>query len=57
MNAIQAGIASGSISVYDPATNDLVGQVPCMTAGEVAGAVQRAALAQPRWAATTVGAR
>jgi succinate-semialdehyde dehydrogenase/glutarate-semialdehyde dehydrogenase len=57
MNAIQAGIAPGSIGVHDPATNELLGQVPCMAASEVADAVQRAALAQPRWAATAIGSR
>jgi succinate-semialdehyde dehydrogenase/glutarate-semialdehyde dehydrogenase len=57
MSAIQAGIAANAIAVHDPATNQDIGQVPCLSAEDVSAAVKRASAAQPGWATTSVADR
>lgn len=46
-----------SIADLDPATGDLIAEIPCATAEEVAAAVARASAAQPAWASLGVEAR
>jgi succinate-semialdehyde dehydrogenase/glutarate-semialdehyde dehydrogenase len=57
MNAVPASLAVNSITVRKPATDEPVGEIPCFSAGEVAAAVERARVAQRRWAATPIEAR
>src|SRR5947209_5449631 len=57
MNAIQAGIAASTIAVRNPATDEVIGEIPCMSAAEIAAAVEHARAAQARWAATPIAQR
>ncbi|HVR63415.1 MAG TPA: aldehyde dehydrogenase family protein [Polyangia bacterium] len=45
------------LRIVNPATLDLVGEIPCQTADDVTAAVQRARAAQPAWAALGVRQR
>ena len=53
----QAQVAAVTIAVHNPATDEIIGEITCMTAAEVAAAVERARAAQTRWAATPVAQR
>src|SRR5437764_2738395 len=57
MNAIQAGIAVNMIAVRNPATDEVIGEIACLSAPEINVAVARAAAAQPRWGAMPVSQR
>src|SRR5947209_6722647 len=57
MNAIHAGIAVNTIAVQNPATEEVIGEIACLSAQEIKAAVARAAAAQPRWGATPVSQR
>jgi succinate-semialdehyde dehydrogenase/glutarate-semialdehyde dehydrogenase len=57
MNAIQAELARAAIAVLNPATQETVGTVPIFTDSEITAAVERARVAQERWAATSVRER
>ena len=50
-------VAASEIAVENPATGEVVGTVPVMSAEEVAEAAKRARAAQPAWAAIGVKAR
>jgi acyl-CoA reductase-like NAD-dependent aldehyde dehydrogenase len=58
MNAITAELArqqeAGQFAVQNPATQEIIGTLPNMTANQIAEAVARAAAAQVRWAGTPV---
>lgn len=58
MNAIpKAELAAQSgaqFAVHNPATQETIGTLPNQAASQIASAVDRAAAAQPRWAATSV---
>ena len=56
MNAIQAQLPK-TVAVHNPATDKLVAELPCATSEQIAAAVERAAAAQPRWAAMQVTKR
>jgi succinate-semialdehyde dehydrogenase/glutarate-semialdehyde dehydrogenase len=49
---VSAGQAQ--FAVHNPATQEIIGTLPCMTASQIAVAVAEAARAQKRWAAVTV---
>ena len=53
----QAQVAASTIAVHNPATDEVIGEIACMTPAEVAAAVERARAAQTRWAATPVAQR
>jgi succinate-semialdehyde dehydrogenase/glutarate-semialdehyde dehydrogenase len=58
MNAMPAALTDvateAQVVVRNPATQELIGSVPRLTAEQVNAAVTRAAAAQPRWAATSM---
>lgn len=58
MNAITAELArqqeAGQFAVHNPATQEIIGTLPNLNAEQIAAAVERAAAAQVRWAATPV---
>jgi acyl-CoA reductase-like NAD-dependent aldehyde dehydrogenase len=58
MNAIPkpelAAPSDAQFTVRNPATQETIGTLPNLTANQIAAAVDRAAAAQPRWAATSV---
>jgi succinate-semialdehyde dehydrogenase/glutarate-semialdehyde dehydrogenase len=58
MNAITAELArpqeAGQFAVHNPATQQIIGTLPNLTAAQIADAVAKAAAAQVRWAATPV---
>jgi succinate-semialdehyde dehydrogenase/glutarate-semialdehyde dehydrogenase len=45
------------VVTINPATGEVLGELPCATAGEVRAAVARARSAQPKWQATPVAQR
>ncbi|MGB0332040.1 MAG: aldehyde dehydrogenase family protein, partial [Planctomycetota bacterium] len=49
--------ASATIANLDPASGDLIAEIPCATAEEVQAAVARARAAQPTWAKLGIEAR
>ncbi|HEY6972308.1 MAG TPA: aldehyde dehydrogenase family protein, partial [Candidatus Angelobacter sp.] len=57
MNAITTELRANTIAVRNPATDEVIGEVPCCGAEEVAAAVKRAASAQKRWAASPISKR
>jgi acyl-CoA reductase-like NAD-dependent aldehyde dehydrogenase len=59
MNAAQTQLAhpAGQISVHNPATQQLIGDVPNFSSEEIAAAVERAAAAQISWAASSLRER
>src|SRR5436309_14381260 len=57
MNAIQAGVAANTIAVRNPATDEVIREIPCMVLADGAAAVERARTAQARWAATPIAQR
>src|SRR5215467_13535167 len=56
MNAVTT-TPINTIAVRNPANDDVIGEVPCFSAAEVAAAVKRAAGAQKRWAASPISKR
>ncbi|MBZ5504227.1 MAG: aldehyde dehydrogenase family protein [Acidobacteriia bacterium] len=58
MNAIPkpepATQPGAQFAIHNPATHETIGTLPNLTAKQIAAAVDRAAAAQPRWAATPV---
>ena len=55
MNAITAGLEqqpAGQFAVRNPATQEIIGTLPSLTAAQIAEAVAKAAAAQKRWADT-----
>jgi acyl-CoA reductase-like NAD-dependent aldehyde dehydrogenase len=57
MNVIQADLAQAAITIRNPATQEMVGTVPILSASEIAVAVERAGAAQEQWARTPIGDR
>ena len=57
MNVIQADLAQATITIRNPATQEMVGTVPIFSASEIAAAVERAGAAQEQWARTPIGDR
>jgi succinate-semialdehyde dehydrogenase/glutarate-semialdehyde dehydrogenase len=58
MNAITAELArqqeAPQFTIHNPATQEIIGTLPNLTAAQIADSVARAAVAQARWAATPV---
>jgi len=57
MNAVTTEFAVKTIAVQNPADDKVIGEIPCLSAQEIAAAVKRASSAQRRWAASPVSAR
>jgi acyl-CoA reductase-like NAD-dependent aldehyde dehydrogenase len=57
MSAMQTEINPAEITVRNPATQEIIGNVPSSTAEEVAARVAQARAAQAQWAAKPVSAR
>src|ERR1700681_4050181 len=54
----QAGIApaqpASQFAIHNPATQEIIGTLPNLTAAQIAESVSKASAAQARWAATSV---
>src|SRR5262249_46351272 len=57
MNAVTTEFAVKTIAVRNPATDEVIGEIPCLGVQEIAPAVKRASRAQKRWAASPVSVR
>jgi acyl-CoA reductase-like NAD-dependent aldehyde dehydrogenase len=57
MSAPQTELAHPPVPIRNPATQELIGTVPNLTAPQITAAVERAAVAQVQWAATPVRER
>ena len=57
MNAAPQPEVAPQFSIHNPATGEIIGTLPNLTATEIAAAVERAAVAQKRWAAMLVRER
>jgi acyl-CoA reductase-like NAD-dependent aldehyde dehydrogenase len=57
MSAIPKIEAAPQFAVHNPATQEIIGTLPNLTANQIAEAVAKAAAAQSRWAATPVRER
>src|SRR6266853_2699131 len=51
---IAPALSSSQFAVHNPATQEIIGTLPKLDANQIAAAVERAAAAQKRWAATSV---
>jgi acyl-CoA reductase-like NAD-dependent aldehyde dehydrogenase len=54
MNAVSQPEIAAQFAVHNPATQETIGELPNFSAGQVAAGVERAAVAQRRWAAMPV---
>ena len=54
---VEPPVATTDIAVENPATGEVIGTIPAMSAGEVAEAAKRARAAQPAWRARSISAR
>ncbi len=54
MNAVPQAELASQFAVHNPATQEVIGTLPILSAEQIAVAVKRAAEAQKKWAATSV---
>ena len=57
MNAVLTTLAVNTIAVRNPATDEVIGEIPCFSNTEITAAVERARAAQRRWAEIAVSNR
>jgi succinate-semialdehyde dehydrogenase/glutarate-semialdehyde dehydrogenase len=57
MNAVPASLAVNTITVRNPADDQPIGEIPCLSSAEIAVAVERAKTAQTKWAQVSVAGR
>lgn len=57
MNAARTEVVTNAIPIHNPATDELIGEVPFHTTEEIGAAVERARAAQLEWAASSIPRR
>lgn len=57
MNAFPATLAADTITVRNPATDEAIGEIPCLSPQEIEAMVKRARTAQIRWAGSPISTR
>ena len=57
MNAVPTALGAETITVRNPATDEAIGEIPCLSAQEIEAMVMRARTAQSRWAGSPISTR